>query len=186
MVAIIFSAQRLVAQDQPAAVDPADYAKLFEQFATPGPPHAEFKKLEGNWKTKSTMFEDPTNPQVSEGTAEFRVILGGRYLQQLFHGEFAGQKFEGMGLQGYDNAKKKFVSSWIDTMGTGILNTEGVIDEKTQTMTETGEMATPIGAMKMRMITKYDSDDQFTLTMFTTIPNVGEMKTMEIVYTRMK
>lgn len=30
-----------------------------------------------------------------------------------------------MGIMGYDNAKKKFVSTWIDNLGTGIINMPG-------------------------------------------------------------
>ena len=40
--------------------------------------------------------------------------------------------FTGMAIEGYDNVKKKFVSSWIDNMGTMILNSEGTYDPAAQ------------------------------------------------------
>jgi len=35
-------------------------------------------------------------------------------------GKMKDMMFKGMGMEGYDNVKKKFVASWIDNMGTGI------------------------------------------------------------------
>ena len=35
-------------------------------------------------------------------------------------GKMKDMQFKGMGVEGYDNVKKKFVASWIDNMGTGI------------------------------------------------------------------
>ena len=36
-----------------------------------------------------------------------------------------GQPFSGVGIDGYDNLRKKYVTTWIDTMGTGIFSMEG-------------------------------------------------------------
>ena len=33
--------------------------------------------------------------------------------------------FKGTGIEGYDNGKKKFVGTWMDNMGTGIMMSEG-------------------------------------------------------------
>ncbi len=42
--------------------------------------------------------------------------------------------FEGMSLMGYDNAKKVFMSSWVDNMGSGIMQMEGTWDPNTKTI----------------------------------------------------
>jgi hypothetical protein len=55
-------------------------------------------------------------PLESEGTAEHKMILGVRYLQQAFTGDMMGTPFGGIGLNGYDNQKQKFVSTWVDSM----------------------------------------------------------------------
>jgi hypothetical protein len=47
--------------------------------------------------------------------------------------------FKGMGMDGYDNVKQKFVSSWGDNMGTGIILLEGDYDPATKTFTYTTE-----------------------------------------------
>ena len=50
-------------------------------------------------------------------------------------GKMKDMQFKGMGVEGYDNVKKKFVSSWIDNMGTGIQFSEGTYDPATKTFT---------------------------------------------------
>ena len=55
-------------------------------------------------------------------------------------GKMKDMQFKGMGIEGYDNAKKKFVSSWIDNMGTGIQFSEGTYDPATKTFTYTSEI----------------------------------------------
>ena len=40
-----------------------------------------------------------------------------------------------MAVEGYDNVKKKFLASWIDNMGTGIMNLEGTYDAATKSLT---------------------------------------------------
>ena len=57
-------------------------------------------------------------------------------------------QFKGMGVEGYDNVKKKFVSSWIDNMGTGIQFSDGTYDPATKTLMYTSEIEMMPG-MKM-------------------------------------
>jgi len=54
-----------------------------------------------------------------------------------------GMPFEGIGINGYDNLKKKFVSTWIDNMGTMIVMSTGTFDPATKTFTYMGEMDNP-------------------------------------------
>ena len=49
------------------------------------------------------------------------MVMDGRYLVEEYDGEMMGQPFKGMGLMAYDNSEQRFVSAWIDNMGTGIM-----------------------------------------------------------------
>ena len=51
-----------------------------------------------------------------------KMLLDGRFLQQEFTGEMMGQPFSGVGINAYDNLRKRYVTTWIDTMGTGIFH----------------------------------------------------------------
>ena len=90
------------------------YAKL----ATPGEPHKQLASLAGSWTTKTKEWMEPGKPPTeSAGSAEMKTLLDGRFLQQEFTGEMMGHPYSGIGTTGYDNLRKRYVSTWIDTMG---------------------------------------------------------------------
>jgi hypothetical protein len=41
-------------------------------------------------------------------------VLGGRFVEQRYAGNFMGQPFSGLGYTGYDNYRKKYIGSWMD------------------------------------------------------------------------
>ncbi len=173
-----------VAVAQEAPPEQAAVEKAWMAFGKPGQEHQQLQRLVGKWSTVTTTF-GPTGPSKSEGKAEFESLHGGRFVRQTFEGEMEGQKFTGTGVSGYDNAKKKFVGAWIDSMGTGIIRFEGTYDVKTNTLTETGVGSGPFGEMKWKTTTQYKSADEFLFTMFM-LQGEKEMKMMEIVYSRKK
>lgn len=177
---------RAAEAEKPAQMpDPAVMEEMMAEYAKVGPEHKRLQRLVGKWNAKVTSY-CPTadKPEVSEGTAEFKSVLGGRFVVEHFQTTLQGKPYEGLGVLGYDNAQKKYTGAWIDNMGTGIMHTKGEWDEATKTSTETGEMISPMGPMKMKMVTKVVDDDKFTYTMYWLGPDGGENKMMEIVYTR--
>src|SRR3954470_10057382 len=86
----------------------------YMKAAAPGPEHAEMTKMAGKWTMDVSMWMAPGTPaQKSKGTSTYTSVMGGRYLQQEAKGDMNGQPFEGMGLDGYDNVTKTYVSSWV-------------------------------------------------------------------------
>lgn len=189
MVALVGGAMSsAVAQEKKKAEQPdqKQIQKMFEEFAKPGKEHKNFKRLVGRWSCAVTSYyPDPSKPQKTKGNAVFRLLLGGRYMQQNFRGMMDGKRFQGIGVSGFDNAKKKYVGTWIDNSSTSIMHSEGTYDPKTQTMTEVGTSSSPIGPMKMKMVTKYESNDKFHFTMYM-LAGQGEQKIMEIDYSRIR
>lgn len=163
----------------------AQKKKAPEQTAAdkPGKHHAHFKRLAGRWNCEITTLQ-PTKT-TSKGIAVIRVVMGGRFLQQQFNGKMMGQPFQGMGITGYDNTKKKYIGTWIDNHNTGIMPLEGTYDPKTQTLTEIGTTSTPMGSMKLKLVSKYVSNDKFLFTM-SMLAGGMEQKFMEVTYTRVK
>ncbi|HEX5035017.1 MAG TPA: DUF1579 family protein, partial [bacterium] len=89
--------------------------------ATPGAGHEVLKPLAGNWTTTTRAWmPGEKKAHESAGTSTFTWVLGDRFLRQDFKGNWDGQDFEGMGYLGYDNVKKEYVSTWMDSMSTGI------------------------------------------------------------------
>jgi hypothetical protein len=176
----------LRAQDAPAAApDQAALEAMMMELAKVGPHHQRFQAMVGQWTTKSTYTPTGTDkPVTSDGTAAFELLMGGRFLQQTFRGEFHGMPFEGLGLSGYDNAQKKYVGIWIDNFGTGMMRVEGTVDENTGVLTEIGEFPTPGGSMKMKMVTDQKGADAMTFTAYMLGADGSETKHLIIEYTR--
>ena len=100
--------------------------ELWKKLGTPGEPHKQFASLAGSWTTQTKEWMEPGKPPMeSPGTAEMKTLLDGRFLYQEYHSQMMGQPFSGIGIDGYDNLTKKYVTAWIDSMGTGIFFMEG-------------------------------------------------------------
>ncbi|HEY2567850.1 MAG TPA: DUF1579 domain-containing protein [Candidatus Udaeobacter sp.] len=158
--------------------------------------HKLLADLDGNWTytIKFWMNPDPNaKPEESKGTAVRKSIMNGRFSTLDVTGKMEmpgpdGKKkemtFVGHGIDGYDNAKQKFVGSWIDNMGTGIMFAQGTYDPATKTFTYNSEYeAVPGMKTPIREVIKLTDNNHHTLEWY---ENRGgqEVKTMEITYTR--
>lgn len=161
--------------------------KAMMDYATPGEIHKMLAKSTGTWTGAITMWMQPGAPPTnSTGEAKNEMILGGRYLQSKNTGNFMGMPFEGIGITGYDNARKTFVNSWIDNMGTGIMYLEGPWDDKSKSINLTGKMVDP-GSGKdipVREVMKFVDDNTQVMEMYYVMPDGKEFKSMEIKYTK--
>jgi Protein of unknown function (DUF1579) len=167
-------------------MDPLAMMELWKQAATPSEPHKLFATLVGNWTTTTKEWTEPGKPPMeSTGTAESKMLMEGRFLHQEFHGQMMGQPFTGMSIDAYDNVRKKYVTVWVDTRGTGVFIMEGTGSADGKTITLRGSHAEPGGStMTHRAIwTIIDADHQL-VEMYSTHHGQKETKMMEITYTR--
>jgi hypothetical protein len=176
-VAAFAGDEKKAAQQQP------DAAAMQAMMAAmqPGEHHEHLKKLVGNYDYTIKMWMDPSAPpQESTGKRTAELLLGGRYLEEKFTGNFMGMPFEGVGLMGYDNVNKQYVGTWIDNMSTGIMSMHGTCDKGTWNMT--GESTDPMTGKKMttRSVVKIVDDNTFTMEMFGPGPDGKEMRMMEM------
>lgn len=158
----------------------------YSKLATPGEPHKQFATLAGSWTTKTKSWMEPNKPPTeSTGSCEQKMLLGGRFLQQECTGEMMGQPFTGIGVSGYDNHTKKYVSTWMDSMDTGIFFMEGTASADGKTITQKGQYDDPIeGLMKLRTVTMIVDNNTEIFEMYGTGKKGKETKMMEIAYTR--
>jgi hypothetical protein len=160
--------------------------------------HKLLASLDGTWNCNVKMWMDgdtSKKPDVSKSTAVRKSIMDGRYVVMDVIGKMEmpgpdGKKkevtFKGQGTEGYDNVKKKFVGTWMDSMGTGIMMSEGDYDPATKTFTYTGEMEMMPGMkQKIREVVKITDKDHMDFEYYEDRGG-KEMKTMEINYTRKK
>lgn len=162
--------------------------KVWQEFATPGPQHKILASMVGKWKYTSKFWEtSDAAPQESKGKSHMKLILGDRFLEHKIEGKVMGMKFEGLGITGYDNIKGKFETLWLDNMGTGIAHGIGNFDDKTQTLTDKGEMSCPMTKSKKREFRgewKIIDKKNMIYSMFGPGKDGKDMKQMEMVFTR--
>ena len=185
--------EKKAAPDKKAAAPAMDEKAMMDmmmKIATPGPGHKKLDFMVGTWNAKTTMYMDPSKPPMtSEGKSVHKWVLGGRFLEQSFEGTFMGGPFSGLGYTAYDNYKKKYVSTWMDTMGTMIMLSSGNWDASGKVLTSTGKMDDPSTGKKdvpFREKMTVVSNDEILFEMFSPGPDGKEIRVMEIRYTRKK
>lgn len=120
--------------------------------------HTMLEKFAGVWDMKASFKMDPTAPpDISTGTARGTWLLGKRQLMSevemdmMFMGK--QQDFSGIGIMGYDKGTGEFVSTWMDTMGTGQMR---------QTGTMMGDTIVMVGSAKHPMMGEYTLKNVYT------------------------
>ena len=176
------------APEKKAAAAPMDQKAAMEAMqkaAIPGEAHKKLDALIGTFDSKVKVWMDPSKPpEESAGTSENTWVLGNRWVQTKHEGTFMGQPYSGMGYTGYDNVEKKYIGTWMDTAGTGMMTMKGTMAGNVMTSTATmwdpmtGKMATS------KMKTTVTDKDHYTMEMWDKLPNGKMAKIMEIDYTR--
>jgi hypothetical protein len=157
-------------------------ASLAQEFERPGPEHAHMKEFVGKWDAVMEM-----GGQKSKATAEYRTICDGMWLESDFEGDLGGIKFQGHGVDGYNQKKKKYVGVWVDSMSSAPLHFEGDIDPTTKLMVMSGESLGPDGKpQKFKSTTEFKDKNHFTFKMYMVEPDGKEQPAFTIDYTRRK
>ena len=173
-VATFLFAQVSFAQEQPPAPQP-------------GPEHEVLKDMEGTWDTVMTMAGAPKDAPASKGKSVSKMEVGGLWLTSKFEGDFAGAKFEGRGIDGYDQTKKKYTAVWVDSMTTTPLILEGTYDAKTKALTMIGDFSGPDGKpAKFKIKSVIKDKDHHTSTMSMIGEDQKEQEMFSIEYARKK
>lgn len=171
---------------------PEEMAK-YMQLAAPGEGHAKLKPLAGKWNFVTKYKMSPEAPwNESKGKAEFKWIMGDRFLVQDIKGDpdpnMGGMAFEGHGMMGYDNVTKKYWGTWLDNMGTGVMVSEGTADGSGKVFTYNSEYSCPMKGAETtaKTVLKIEGDDKVVYTMFDKAPDGKEFANLEVTYTRVK
>jgi hypothetical protein len=187
-LALVMIASPVMAKDKKSEkqMDQQAMMEVYQKLATPGEPHKQLASLAGSWTIQTKEWMEPGKPpSESTGSVEMKMLLDGRFLQQEFSGDMMGKPYSGIGITAYDNLRKRYVSNWIDTMGTGIFSMEGTGNADGKTITLKGQHAEPGGGqMTHRAVWKIVDSNTQTFDMYGTHKGGKEMKVMEILYTR--
>jgi len=145
----------------------------------PGPEHDALKRFVGDWDATVVFMGGE-----SKGTATYKLGFGGFWLTENFKSDFGGQKFEGRATVGYDPTKKKYVSTWIDSMTPSLLIMEGEYTNDGKTYTESGVGPGHDGKpTKIKSVYEFKDEDAFVFTMYM---GGSEQEGLKITYKRKK
>ena len=166
----------------------ADDMKAWQDFMTPGAMHKWLAKFNGTWDVEMTSYMDPSNPQKSKGTGVYSSIMNGLYQVGDFNSTMMGMPFQGHSISGYDNAKKLFISTWVDNFGSGIIYMTGTYDEAAKTLNLKGSQTDPITGKDsyVREEMKITDDNNYQLLMYGPGPDGKEMLFMSGTFKRKK
>ena len=184
--AVVKSAATTVTE---AAPDSATMMKNWNDYMTPGKEHQMMASWDGTWNSEITMWMAPdAPPSKNSGTTVNKMVLGGRYQQSEHKSTWENMPMEGISTLAFDNAKKVFITTWIDNMGTGMMTGEGPWDEATKSITIKGKMIDPSLLKETsyrEVFTVVDANTQ-KMEMYAPTPDGKDFKTMEIIFTRKK
>lgn len=110
------------ADDTPVADKPSDEHQLLKRFV-------------GEWTSKSECFMGPDQPPAQNTGVLSAKMIGDFWVQSEMTASFAGEEFVAVHTIGYDEAKKKYVATWIDSVKNHLWVYDGTFDEATQTLT---------------------------------------------------
>jgi hypothetical protein len=187
-IAAVLSLPALAQQQKPPEMTPEQKAEMeaYMKAGTPGEPHKTLAATAGTYTLQVKSWHEPGGPPMEEtGTATRTVALDGRVLIEDMKGTMMGMSFSGHGMTGYDNVTGKYWNTWIDSMSTGLMVSEGTCDAQ-KACTFTGSWNDPIkkAPVKARMTTRWTSPTTEIFEMYGPGKDGKEMKMMEITYTR--
>jgi hypothetical protein len=152
--------------------------------AKPGPEHQALKDLVGTWDATVEMMAPGAPPAASKGIETVRPLANGLWVVTDFKGEMMGQPFEGHGVSGYDGVKKKYVGTWVDSMTTSLIVSEGTYDAAKKTATDVMEGTGMDGKpAKWKAVTEWKDADSRVFTMY---DEGKDQPSMKITYKRRK
>jgi hypothetical protein len=83
--------------------------------SAPVTPHLALKVWAGKWRAEGTSYRDGRVPWVSD--EDYEMLAGDYYLVQRWNANVGGAPFVGIGVIGYDEAAKRYVSRSFENHG---------------------------------------------------------------------
>ena len=150
--------------------------------------HAALARDEGMWDTTVEIPMGPpgSKPESSKGVETDSLCCGGLWLVKDYKSDASKSPFQGHGIIGYDPARKKYVSVWVDSELTTPMISEGTYDSSTRTMTMRGSMSANGKELRWRDVTVWKDDDTRKFTTYRPGPDGRESPSMTITYARKK
>lgn len=186
------AAPRQEPEKRPAQEAPADDPRILEAIARqralglPGPEHRVLAPLVGTYKVDFTSYPPAGEPTRLAGTAENRLVFGGRFLLSEWTVGEGDARIEAMTAYGYDNAKKQYFAFGINSLRTSMINPWGNYDAASRSFIMNGrahDEATGT-VLVYRVLLKIANPDSHVFQLFLDVPGRPPRKALEMTFTR--
>lgn len=141
-------------QEAPALPKPTQEHNWLDQFI-------------GEWKTESKATIAPDQPPMQcSGNLTSRKV-GGFWVLNEMKGEWSGEPMSGIQTIGYDDGKKKYVGTWVDSMTALMWQYEGNVDPSGKVLTLDADGPNFMGGGKLTKfqdIYEFKSADEILMT----------------------
>jgi hypothetical protein len=178
-----------VTQDKDAQAAMAEGMKRWQQACTPGQSHQALARLLGSWTTETIVSGMGGPDMKSEGTAEWRWLFDGRWIQQNWSGSMMGTPIKGQMTIGYDNFRQKYTMASVNDMETVLTTSEGDFDQSGNTLITYGKLDEPmtgeVGKM-VKYVWRLEGADKVTFEVHDLAIGESNTKVITVVYTRKK
>ena len=162
--------------------------QAWQRAAAVGPQHRQLQWFKGRWKEHVQIWMQPGRPpQIEQGVAEVRPVLGGRFMEMRHRGHFMGKPMQGLGYSGYDNLSGRYTGIWMDDGSTAIFVSHGDYDAASKTWTYHGQMQDPLQpgtTIPVREVVRITGPRSYVFEWYETRAG-RENKAMQIDYTRL-
>jgi hypothetical protein len=165
-----------------------DGMKRWQEACTPGPAHKDLARFIGTWDTETVMFGMGDVPAV-KGTAEWKWLFEGRWIQMNSSGELMGRPYHNQMTMGYDNFRQKYTTAGVDDLQTVLITSEGNFDQSRQALITYGKVDEPMtGEIEktFKSVWRFAGPDKFTHEVHDLAIGETNTKVFEVVYTRHK
>lgn len=145
--------------------------------------HEWLKSRVGTWAATVScpMLGEPTKgTETTKAFGDFSIVSD-------FEGQMMGQDFTGLSVMTYDPVRRKYVSTWCDTLYPGIAVFEGTMDASGKTLTSTGKSPNMEGVLvDWTNVLEVKGPDEAVFTMYETSKGANDPSAMRIDYKRKK
>ena len=135
----------------------------YRELAQPGPEHEMLARMEGTWRQEIRMWPSPgAEPTSMTGTAESRLVLGGRFLQS--ESRMPGSELPiGISMMGFDRRSSEYTALGLDVSGTYWVTARGPRNEESGAVVMSGEDHDPaLGHTQIYdFVIRWTDDDTF-------------------------
>ena len=156
------------------------------KIAGPAPEHDLIKKLDGKWNVEFKYDFGGGMVMEGKGTAEGKMILGGRFMNFEQNTESMGMKIASLSILGYDRRVNKYTYYGIDEMGTYAVTGEGDYNKDTKILTLSGSTIDPSGktseVQEYKFIFEFVSEQEIKCSVVFKMPDNTEKAIVNIKY----